>query len=124
MGMNYYAISGGQPPCTHCGRSYGIRVLHRCDNPPCCRPDHLFLGTDSDNMLDMSRKGRNIVQTHPERLPHGEAHWCRVLDDDAVRALRSAIAASESQSSVARRIGIPLATVNRAYLRRTWRHVQ
>jgi hypothetical protein len=36
----------------------GIRVLHRCDNPPCVRPDHLFLGTDSDNVEDMDKKGR------------------------------------------------------------------
>lgn len=36
----------------------GLRVLHRCDNPPCCRPDHLFLGTDLDNALDKKAKGR------------------------------------------------------------------
>src|SRR4051794_5561275 len=33
-------------------------VLHRCDNPPCCRPGHLFLGTQSDNVADMAAKGR------------------------------------------------------------------
>lgn len=36
----------------------GLDVLHHCDNPPCCRPDHLFLGTDADNVADRTRKGR------------------------------------------------------------------
>lgn len=36
----------------------GMSVLHECDNPPCVRPDHLFIGTQADNMLDCARKGR------------------------------------------------------------------
>jgi hypothetical protein len=45
------------------------RVLHRCDNPPCCRPDHLFLGTQSENLLDMMAKGRRIYPTkHSDKV--------------------------------------------------------
>jgi len=45
----------------------GLLVCHTCDTPSCVRPDHLFLGTMSDNILDASRKGRLDVR--------GRAHW-------------------------------------------------
>lgn len=46
----------------------GLIVCHHCDNPRCCRPDHMFLGTDKDNAMDAARKGRmgsaNRKRTH------------------------------------------------------------
>lgn len=36
----------------------GLLVCHHCDNPPCCNPEHMFLGTKSDNAVDCIRKGR------------------------------------------------------------------
>lgn len=41
----------------------GLHVLHRCDNPPCCEPSHLFVGTHAENMTDMADKGRAHWQT-------------------------------------------------------------
>lgn len=51
----------------------GMLVLHSCDNPPCCNPNHLFLGTQSDNMRDCANKGRLGAQkkTHcPQGHPY------------------------------------------------------
>ncbi len=76
----------------------GLFVLHRCDNPPCVRPDHLFLGTTKDNADDAQAKGRLGYQRHPDR-------YTRLTADD-VRAIRNARLAGEPAKSIAARFGI------------------
>lgn len=58
----------------------GLQVLHRCDNGACVRPDHLWLGTQSENLLDCNAKGRgNLGKPHPrpDRLARGDRHGSR-----------------------------------------------
>jgi hypothetical protein len=62
----------------------GKNVCHSCDNPPCCNPRHLWLGSQADNMADMARKGR--VVTNPNR---GEASIQAKLTDAEVLAIRA-----------------------------------
>jgi hypothetical protein len=110
----------------------GMRVLHRCDNPRCVRPDHLFLGTQADNVADARAKGwlrtatgdRHGSRTHPERRPRGERSKAARLDEDRVREIRALAARGGlSQRAIARRFGVGRSTVRGVVARRVWRHV-
>lgn len=69
------------------GSADGMLVCHHCDNGMCVRPDHLFLGTQKDNMRDMRDKGR-ARYTGAKNPVRGEAHPCAVLSDEEVRWMR------------------------------------
>lgn len=69
----------------------GMFVCHRCDNPRCINPEHLFLGTHSANMADMSRKGRRRGITAVFGEQHGRA---KITDADVI-AIRSSGASAK-----------------------------
>lgn len=91
------------------------RVLHRCDQPLCFRYDHLFAGTQADNVADMIDKGRDRKRGQP-----GAANSQAKLTDDDVRAIREAMAAGVRRALVAQRFGIHPMTVSKIVHGRRW----
>jgi hypothetical protein len=103
-------------------------VLHHCDNPACVRAEadpeesHTFLGSQTDNMRDCSRKGRIKNQRHPE-LARGAANGRAKINENEVRAVRAAHAAGESRASIAARFGVTPQNVTHIVTNATWSHV-
>ena len=77
----------------------GLHVCHKCDNPDCVRPDHLFLGTPKQNTQDMIAKGRRAPLRPP--IFRGEAHPNARLSDDQVAEMRSLFADGWNQRQLA-----------------------
>jgi hypothetical protein len=74
----------------------GLSVLHRCDNPQCTNPDHLFLGTQADNMQDCAAKKRLHI-----REQRGERNAFTKLTNEDARAIRDRYAAGALQGELA-----------------------
>jgi len=97
-----------------------LDVCHKCDNPSCVRPDHLFLGTAKDNVADMIHKGRRVMG--PRR--RGEEHPRARLTESQVLAIRAAHASgTASQRQLAREYGVDRRAIHQVVYRKTWIHV-
>ncbi len=124
MNGNYGQISigghQGKPLLAHRASweiAYGpipntMQVLHRCDNGRCVNPDHLFLGTQMDNIHDMMAKGRDGFR--------GERHGAAKLTEAQVREI---LTSTETGRSIYRRTGISWKTISDIRRRVSWRHV-
>lgn len=86
----------------------GLHICHSCDNPPCCNPAHLFLGTHQDNMRDMLDKGRN-----PYFCNRGASHPNSRFTNEQVREIRTRHAAGETQMSLCRHFNVCSITMSR-----------
>ena len=94
----------------------GLIVCHKCDNPPCVNPAHLFLGTHKDNSIDRTRKGRG-------RDSRGEKQGGAKLTANDVIDIRSLRAFGAEGRALARAFGVSEASIAFICQRKTWRHV-
>lgn len=93
-----------------------MQVCHRCDNRKCVRPDHLFLGTARDNVMDMVRKGRN-------RPTRGERCGNAKLTTQDVLTIRSAVERGATHKEVAAKYGVSAKQISVIVSRKQWAHV-
>lgn len=96
------------------GGYHGTCVLHRCDNPGCVNPAHLFAGSNADNMADMKRKRRS---------PCGADHPRSRLTAERVRGIRVRSQQGVRQADIASEFGISGALVSMVVTRKVWGHV-
>jgi hypothetical protein len=94
----------------------GAFVLHRCDNPPCVRPDHLFLGTHAENMRDMVAKRRD------HRRFGAENNAAKLTESDVID-IRTLHAFGAVKAKLARAFGVCESNIGAILARRVWRHV-
>jgi hypothetical protein len=88
-------------------------VCHSCDNPSCCNPYHLWLGSDADNIADRDAKGRQAGHA-------GKANGRATLTEQDVNDIR---ASSENYRSLSRQFGVSRTQISRIRTRKYWKHV-
>jgi len=111
-----WELAYGNHPCMRGPRLGHIQVLHRCDNRPCARPSHLFLGTMSDNIKDMHAKGRAADF-------NGANCGAAKLTVDIVGTIRSRRAAGDSLRTLGQTYGISSGHISQIVSRQIWRNV-
>jgi hypothetical protein len=90
------------------------QVLHDCDNPACCNPVHLFLGTQADNMADMNAKGRHIKGE--------DANFAKLTEEQALEIIRRA-AEGERHKPLSVEFGVNTNQISRIVRGVRWAHL-
>lgn len=92
-------------------------VLHRCDVGLCVNPDHLFLGTQQDNIADMIAKGRD------NRIRKGEENGRAVVNEAIVKQIREMFTQGVPREEIRHKFEITQNILNKIISYRTWRHI-
>lgn len=88
----------------------GMFICHKCDNPPCCNVNHLFLGTRSDNMKDAHKKGRLTYPVNAYKFKVGSKPLNALLSDKAAKDLVAEILSNTKRGAfpeIAKKHGVP-----------------
>jgi hypothetical protein len=97
----------------------GVRVLHRCDNPPCFNPDHLFTGTAQDNTDDMLKKGR----WRQPRTFIGEDGTNAKLRQADVEIVIERLLRGDTRTAIAQDFGVTIGAISRIAVGKNWKHL-
>lgn len=102
----------------------GMMLCHRCDNPACVCPEHLFPGTARDNLRDASRKGRLAYSDERRRARSGEGNPFARLTWAAAREIRARRAAGATYRELCDAFGVGSGTIAAVLTGRTWKEDQ
>ena len=97
----------------------GYEACHRCDNPPCVNPAHLYEGTHAENMADMIRQGKGIARPHLRGFGHPSA---RLTAADVERIRAADLSQYGSRISLARSLGVTAHTIYAIRVGKLWPH--
>lgn len=98
-------------------------ALHRCDNPSCVRPSHLYVGDAGDNMRDMHSRGRHPARTEAHRRLMSRVSSARRLTDEQVIEARRLRAEGQGYRALADLFGVSYHTIALLCARKTHRYV-
>jgi hypothetical protein len=108
----------------------GLFVCHKCDNKKCVNPDHLFLGTQKDNMKDKISKGREARGkshgsfTRPEKTLKGESVHLSKLKNNDILNIRKLRDDGEKLLDIANIYGVTMSNISCICKNKTWKHIK